>query len=117
MDLGDARRTARPVLRQAESREALAAAARREARMNHGRRSFVLNERMLPVGLPLASLAGIVAYQVGGAGPSRRRRGRERRALAAIGAAATMVALSYGAALIEWELFEREYRRANDLDV
>jgi hypothetical protein len=96
----------RTALRQATSRSALLAAAKREARMTRGKHDFVWRQRVLAVGLPLGAAIGAVAWH--------RERRRPRRALSvASGAAMAAIAVSYIGALVEWELFERNYRRTS----
>lgn len=103
-------RRMRGALRPAESRAALLSAARHEARMVHGRERFVWRERVLTVGLPLGAAVATAVWHSG--------RRRPRRALsAAVGAALAAVAVSYVGALVEWELFERSYRRETGRDV
>ena len=108
-EAGAIQRRARSALRQATTREALLASARREARMSRGREHFLLNERVLPLGLPLGSVAGIVAWQLG-ARQRRGRRSRERGAALAVGAALATVAATWAFATLEWKAFERRYR-------
>ena len=107
--MAESRRSARPVLGGATTRAELQAIARREARKSRGKRYFLLQERVLPVGVPLGAVVGAAAWY------QDRRRGR-RGWPAALGAAAATVALSYLAGMIEWEMLEREHRRAHGFD-
>jgi hypothetical protein len=103
-------------LRHAATREALLASARREARMSRGRDHFLVHERVLPIGLPLASALGIVAWQLGARG-RHGRRSRERGAALAVGAALAAVAGTWAIAALEWTALERDYRQENGRDV
>lgn len=97
-------------LQPAATRDALRRTARREARMSRGRAHFVWEERVLPMGVPVAVAVGVAMY--------RRERRRPRRALsAAVGAALLTVAASYVGAALEWELFERAYRHEHGRDL
>ena len=103
-------RRAWAALQPAHSRDALRRTARHEARMSRGREHFVWQARVLPIGIPVA--VGV------GAALLRRERRRPRRALsAAVGAALLTVAASWIGATLEWELFERAYRREHGRDL
>jgi len=92
----------RSALRPALSRRALYAEARDEARLVRGRNAFVWQGRMLPIGIPLAAAAGLLAWR-------GRRSARDTLAVfAGIGAA------SYLEARVEWSLGRRAYRRRRD---
>ena len=92
----------RSALRPAVSRRALYADAREEARMVRGRDAFVWQGRVLPIGIPLAAAAGLLAWR-------SRRSTRDTLALiAGIGAA------SYLEARVEWSFRRRAYRRRRD---
>jgi hypothetical protein len=84
------------------SRDELLTLARREARLVRGRQSFVLSDRVVPIGVPLALALGTLAGLAEG-----RRRGAARGAAAFGAAAAVTLAASAAEALIEWEIFER----------
>jgi len=94
----------RSALRPARSRRQLHADARDQARHVRGRNAFVWQGRVLPIGIPLAAAAGLVAW----------RRGRSARdtlaVLAGVGVA------SYLEARVEWGLRRRAYRRRRDED-
>src|SRR5689334_25091298 len=89
----------RSALRPATSRRELYADAREEARLVRGRDMFVWRGRVLPIGLPLAAAAGVLAWR-----GKRSARGT-LAAMAGIGIA------SYLEARIEWSLRRRAYRR------
>jgi hypothetical protein len=92
----------RSALRPAASRRALYADAREEARLVRGRNAFVWQGRVLPIGIPLAAAAGLLAWR-------GRRSTRDTLAvIAGIGAA------SYLEARVEWSLRRRAYRRRRD---
>jgi len=94
----------RSALRPARSRRALYADAREEARLVRGRNRFVWQGRVLPIGVPLAAAAGLVAWR-------RSRSARDTLAvLAGVGVA------SYLEARVEWGLRRRAYRRRRDED-
>jgi hypothetical protein len=98
------RTTRRSALRPAASRRQLHADAHEEARLVRGRDAFVWRGRVLPIGVPLAAAAGIVAWK-------RRRSARDTLAvLAGLGIA------SYLEARVEWSLRRRSYRRRRDED-
>lgn len=102
----------------AASREDLLARARREAqrtraRLTRGRTDFVRDARVLPIGVPVAIALAAATY----AGERRRgpRRDRERRALAlAASVLLGTVALSWGAARLEWEMERGRMMRVRD---
>jgi hypothetical protein len=94
----------RSALRSAESRAALAADARAEARLVRGRQRFVWNGRVLPIGVPLSAAAGLVVW-------NRRRSARQAIVVAALTAATT-----YVAARIEWEMYRSSYARRRAAD-
>jgi hypothetical protein len=78
--------------------------------MSRGRERFVWEARVLPIGVPVAVAVGAAVW--------RRERRRPRRALsAAIGAVLLTAAASYVGAALEWELFERTYRREHGRDL
>ena len=94
----------RSALRPASSRRELHANARQEARQVRGRKAFVWNGRLLPVGLPLAVGAGAFVWR-------RRRSARDTLAIAlAVGA------LSYLEARVEWSIRRSAYRRRRDTE-
>ena len=94
----------RSALRPAVSRRALYSNAREEARLVRGRDAFVWQGRVLPIGIPLAAAAGLLAWR-------NRRSTRDTLAvIAGIGAA------SYLEARVEWSLRRRAYRRRRDDD-
>ena len=96
------RTTHRSSLRPAISRRALHASAREEARLARGRKAFVWNGRVLPIGLPLAVGTGAFVWR-------RRRSTRDTLAVAiAVGA------LSYLEARVEWTLRRNAYRRNDE---
>ncbi len=87
----------RSALHQAPTRRALYADARAEARIARGRDAFVWRGRVLPLGIPIAAAAGILAW---------RRRGSTRDTFA------TMLGvgvLSYLEARVEWSVRRRSY--------
>lgn len=98
-------RTARRyALRPARSRRALYADAREEARLVRGRKAFVWNGRVLPIGIPLAVGAGAFMWR-------RRRLTRDTFAVAlAVGA------LSYLEARVEWTVRRTAYRKRRGAD-
>ena len=89
----------RSALHQAPSRRALYADARAEARMVHGRDAFVWRGRVLPIGLPLATAAGVLTW---------RRRGSTRGTFATV---LGIGVLSYLEARVEWSVRRRRYRK------
>jgi hypothetical protein len=92
----------RSALRAPESRRALYADAREEARLVRGRNAFVFRARVLPIGAPLAIAAGVLIWR-------RNRSARDTLALTAgVGLA------SYLEARLEWSLRRRAYRRRQD---
>jgi hypothetical protein len=92
----------RSALRPAISRRALYANAREEARLVRGRKAFVWNGRVLPIGIPLAMGAGAYVWR-------RRRSARDTLAVGfAVGA------LSYLEARVEWTVRRNVYRRRRD---
>jgi hypothetical protein len=90
-----------------QSRSELLARARAEARMSRGREHFVRHDRLLPIGVPLATGLAAVAYG--------RQRGAGRGHRRALGAAAVVLAgtlaLGWIGARAEWELHHSAYRR------
>lgn len=97
------------VLRPAASPTALLASARHEARRARGRRRWLVESRVLPVGLPLGLAAGALLV-------SRGSRRSVRTWTRAIGAALLVAGASAAGALVEWELRERNHRRRARLD-
>ena len=81
------------------SRAELLATARREARIARGRRAFVWQARVLPIGVPLGLALGTLTWQR----QPRRRRRALGTALTVAGVAAGGVALAYAAAALEWK--------------
>jgi hypothetical protein len=94
----------RSALRGAPSRRQLYADAREEARLVRGRDAFVWQGRVLPIGVPLAAAAGLVAW----------RRSRSARDTLAVLAGFGVV--SYLEARVEWSMRRRAYRRRRDDD-
>ena len=94
----------RSALRRAHSRRQLHADARDEARLVRGRDTFVWKGRVLPIGLPLAAAAGLVAWR------------RSRSARDTLGVLAGVGIASYLEARVEWSLRRRAYRRRRDDD-
>jgi len=93
-------------LHRPRSKAALLAAARRAARISRGRAAFVRDERVLPLGVPLGCAVAVLRYR-------RRRDAGEERGTAAGAAAAALVgavALTAGAALVEWTLLVAHHR-------
>jgi hypothetical protein len=82
-----------------QSRAELRRRARLEARVARGKSVFVWEGRLLPVGLPLAALAGWVVW---------RRTRSEARAFAA---AAGTLAGTFAAAQLEWKVQRRRHRK------
>ncbi|HEY7232896.1 MAG TPA: hypothetical protein VH539_02050 [Gemmatimonadaceae bacterium] len=93
------RRIRRSALRSAPSRRALHADARDVARYVHGRDAFVWQGRVLPIGVPLAALAGVLTWR------------RRRSAIDAVAAALGVGIASYVEARVEWSVQRRRYRR------
>ena len=89
------RRIRRSALRSAPSRRALYANARAVARRVHGRDAFVWQERVLPIGIPLAAMTGVLTWR------------RRRSALDALGAALGVGLASYLEARVEWSVYRR----------
>ena len=89
----------RSALRTGGSRRELYADAREQARLVRGRDTFVWRGRVLPIGLPLAAAAGVLAW---------RRRSSVRDTFAAI---AGVGIASYLEARVEWSVRRRAYRR------
>ena len=89
----------RSALHHAPSRRALYADARAEARIARGRDEFVWRGRVLPVGVPLATAAGLLTW---------RRRGSARETFAAM---LGVGVLSYLEARVEWSARRRAYWR------
>lgn len=86
-------------LHRPRTRSELLANARRVARISRGRDMFVWQSRVLPIGLPLGIVAGLLAAR------SARRKG-----LLAFGATvAGVAALTVLEASMEWELGRRAY--------
>jgi hypothetical protein len=98
------RTTRRSALRPAPSRRQLYADAREQARQVRGRNAFVWQGRVLPIGVPLAVAASLVAWQ-------RRRSTRDT-----LGVLAGVGIASYLEARVEWSLRRRAYRRRRDQD-
>lgn len=95
-------------LRPAVSRAALLASARHEVRRARGRRQWLVESRLLPVGVPLGIAAGALLVARG----RRRSAGTWTRAA---GAALLVAGVSCAGALLEWELRERSHRRRERL--
>lgn len=93
------RMTRRSALRPAGSRRELYADAREQARLVRGRDMFVWQGRVLPIGLPLAAAAGVLAWR------------RNRSAQGTLAAIAGVGIASYLEARVEWRLRRRAYRR------
>ncbi|HZI42641.1 MAG TPA: hypothetical protein VFD67_13080 [Gemmatimonadaceae bacterium] len=109
--LDDASALTRPVprmirrsgLHHAPSRRALYADAREEARLVRGRDAFVWKGRVIPIGIPIAAAAGVLAWR-------RRRSARDTLfTLAGVGV------MSYLEARAEWSVRRRacRYRQRN----
>lgn len=86
-------------LHRPRTRTELLANARREARISRGRDPFVWYSRVLPVGVPLGVVAGLLAA----------RAARNNGVLAFGAAALGVAALTAVEASIEWELGRRSY--------
>lgn len=93
------RRVRSSALRPSLSRRDLYADASAQARMVRGRDAFVWQGRVLPIGLPLATAAGIIFWR------------RNRSTRDAFAAAAGVGLASYLEARAEWSLRRRAYRR------
>ena len=105
LSLGMWPRTAhRSALRPAGSRRQLYATAREEARLVRGRKAFVWQGRVLPIGIPLAAGAGSFVWR------------RRRSAGDALAIAVAIGALTYLEARAEWTVRRRRYRRRRDAD-
>ena len=89
----------RSALRPATSRRALYADAGEEARLVRGRDAFVWQGRVLPIGLPLAAAAGVLAWR------------RNRSIRDTVFAGAGIGILAYLEARVEWSMRRRAYGR------
>lgn len=73
--------------------------------MRRGRRAFVWESRVVPIGIPLGLIAGVIAWR------------RTRHRVITAGAFAGVVAGSFAAALLEFERSRRLYRSVHGLDI
>jgi hypothetical protein len=98
------RRPGRSALRRATSRRALHGDARDQARLVRGREAFIWRGRILPIGVPLATAAGLLSW--------RERRSTRDTLVTVLGVAAA----SYLEARVEWGLRRRAYMRRKDAE-